>query len=32
MISSPKDEFCPVCRNAIEQMIRDYAAGQVVKE
>ena len=32
MISSPKDEFCPVCRNAIEQMIRYYAAGQVVKE
>ena len=25
MISNPKDEFCPVCQRAIEQMIRHYA-------
>ena len=27
MISSPKDEFCPVCQGAIERMIQHYAAG-----
>jgi hypothetical protein len=25
MISNPKDEFCPVCQRAIEQMVRHYA-------
>jgi hypothetical protein len=25
MISNPKDEFCPVCQRAIEQMVRQYA-------
>ncbi len=25
MISSPRDEFCPVCRRAIERMVRHYA-------
>jgi len=28
MISSPRDEFCPVCRRAIERMVRHYAGGE----
>ncbi len=26
MISNPKDEFCPVCQRAIEEMVQHYAA------
>jgi hypothetical protein len=26
MISSPKDEFCPVCQRAIERMVQAYTA------
>lgn len=32
MISSPKDEFCPVCQEAIERMVRYYAGYQAVRK
>jgi hypothetical protein len=32
MISSPKDEFCPVCQAAIERMIRYYEGSQVAEK
>lgn len=32
MISSPKDEFCPVCQGAIERMIRYYTGGAAAEK